>query len=63
MLRRTVVVVTSRHRKVRHPYATRTQCIVLDMLMVKIICHSIAADTLGKYETIIGKYETRDLEL
>ena len=37
MQRRTVVVVTSRHRKVRKPL------IRLDTPMVKIICHSIAA--------------------
>ena len=43
---RTVVVVTSRHRMVRRTYAARTQCILLDTPMVKIIRHSIEADTL-----------------
>ena len=46
MQRRTVVVVTSRHRKVRRTYAAHTQCILLDTPMVKIIRHSIAADML-----------------
>ena len=46
MQRSTVVVVTSRHRKVRRTYAARTQCILLNTPMVKIIRHSIAADTL-----------------
>ena len=46
MQRRTVVVVTSRHRKVRRAYAAHTQCIHLDTPMVKIIRHSIAAVTL-----------------
>ena len=46
MQRRTVVVLTSCHRKVRRTYAARTQCILLDMPMVKIIRYSIAAYTL-----------------
>ena len=46
MQRRTVVVVTSRDRKVRRTHGARTQCILLDMRMVKIIRHPIAADTL-----------------
>ena len=47
MQRRTVIVITSRHRKVRRKYAARRQCILLDTApMVKIVRHSIAADTL-----------------
>ena len=46
MHRRTVVVVTSRPDKVRRTYTNRTQCILLCTPMVKIIRHSIAADTL-----------------
>ena len=40
-----VVSVTSRHRKVRRTYAAHTQRIRLDTPRVKIIRHSIAADT------------------
>ena len=46
MQRCTVVLVTSRHRKVRRTYTARTQCILLDTPKVKIILNSIAADML-----------------
>ena len=46
MQRRTVIVVTSRHRKVRRTYAAHTQYICLGTPIVKIIRHSIAADML-----------------
>ena len=62
MQRRTVVVVTSRHRKVRRTYAVHTQCIHLDTPMVKIIRHSIAADTLWvrkvRYRYVVASLHT-----
>ena len=62
MQRRTVVVVTSHHRKVRGTYAARTQCILLDTPMVKIVLHSIAADTLWirkvRYRYVVASIHT-----
>ena len=62
MQRRTVVVVMSRHRKVRRMYAARTQCIHLDTPMVKIIRHSITADTLWvrkvRYRYVVASLHT-----
>ena len=46
MQHRTDVVETPRHRKVRRPYAVRTQYILHDKPMIKIIRHSIASDML-----------------
>ena len=43
MQRRTDVVETQQHRKVRRPYATY---ILNDTQMIKIIRHSFASDTL-----------------
>ena len=62
MQRRTVVVVTSRHRKIRRSYAAHTQCIRLDTPMVKMIRHSIAADTLWvrkvRYRYVVASLHT-----
>ena len=67
MQRRTVVVVTSRHRKVRCTYAARTQCILLDTPMVKIIRHSIAADKLWirkvRYRYVVASYATHTQQI
>ena len=46
MQRRTDVVETPRHREVRRPYAVRTQFILHDTPMIKIIHCSITSDTL-----------------
>ena len=46
MQRRIDVVETPRHRKVRRPYAVRTQYILHDTPITKIIRHSIASDML-----------------
>ena len=63
MQRRTVVVVTSRHRKVRRSYTARMQCILLDTPMVKIIRNSIAADTLWvrkvRYRYVVASLHIR----
>ena len=46
MQRRTEVEETPRHRKVRRPFAVRTQYILYDTQMIKIMRHSITSDTV-----------------
>ena len=46
MQRRTDIVETPRHRKVRRQYAVRTENILHDTPMIKITRQSIASDTL-----------------
>ena len=61
-MQRRIVVVTSDHRKVRRTFAAHTQCIRLDTPMVKIIRHSIAADTLWvrkvRYRYVVASLHT-----